>query len=324
VSTRQNGTDTLITAYSEFDRHASGELMVAAPSTDRCGECPVWDPLQQCLFWTDMVGRKFQLYDWVTRKHEIINEGIEIAGFRRNRPGGYVVTNTAGIWTWNGSGELELVASSVDGSALQMNDCTADSAGRLVAGTVFYNPDSKYELGRLISVDTTGKVTVLDDGIHLSNGLGFSPDERTLYFADTAARKIYAYDYDIETGTTRNRRTFVNVPRSEGLPDGLSVDVHGFLWSAQWYGSCVARYDPDGKEERRIHTPAKQTSSVTFGGPELDELYITSAGASEPMPIMPPGYDPVSGFFGGPLYRMRIGIQGQEQRMANITPRKKC
>jgi D-xylonolactonase len=310
------------TAYGELDRYSSGELVVAAASTDGCGECPVWDPVQQCLFWTDFVGREFQSFNWATRKHEVVKKEIEIAGFRRNRPGGYVITNTAGIWTWDGVGDPELIASSVEGSALQMNDCTADSAGRLLAGTVFYNPSAEYKPGFLVSVDTAGKVTVLDEGFHLSNGVGFSPDERTLYFTDTAARKIYAYDYDTQSGSARDRRVFVQVPQSEGIPDGLTVDAQGFIWSAQWYGSCIVRYDPDGREERRIQTPAKQTSSVAFGGPDLDELYITSAGASEPMPIMPPGYDPVSGFFGGPLYRMRIGIQGQEQRHANIRPAK--
>jgi D-xylonolactonase len=103
----------------------------------------------------------------------------------------------------------------------------------------------------------------------------------------------------------------VQVPTTEGLPDGLTVDAEGFLWSAQWYGSCVVRYDPDGRVERRIATPAKQTSSVAFGGPELMDLYITSAGKSEAMPIMPPGYNPHSGRFGGPLFHFRSEVPGK-------------
>ncbi|HWB87195.1 MAG TPA: SMP-30/gluconolactonase/LRE family protein [Bryobacteraceae bacterium] len=307
--------------HGELDRYVAAELVIAVASTDRCGECPVWDRSRQQLFWTDMVGRKFQSFDWATGKHEVVKDGIEIAGFRRNRPGGYVITNTSGIWTWDGAGELELVADAIEGVPLSMNDCTADSAGRLIAGSTYYDPSREYELGKLLSVDPAGKVTILDEGIHLSNGIGHSPDDRILYYADTSERVIYAYDYDIQSGSVSNRRIFVRVPPHEGIPDGLTVDSEGFIWSAQWYGSCVVRYDPDGKEERRIHTPAKQTSSVTFGGPDLDELYITSAGSSEALPCMPPGYDPTAGFFGGPLYRVRVDIQGREQGMTNISPR---
>jgi sugar lactone lactonase YvrE len=93
-------------------------------------------------------------------------------------------------------------------------------------------------------VDTDERVTVLDDGFHLANGLGFSPDDRTLYFTDSAARRIYAYDYNPATGDARNRRTIVRVPDDEGLPDGLTVDADGFVWFAQWYASCVVSYDP--------------------------------------------------------------------------------
>jgi D-xylonolactonase len=102
----------------------------------------------------------------------------------------------------------------------------------------------------------------------------------------------------------------VAVPPDEGLPDGLTVDAEGYLWSAQWYGSAVVRYDPDGKVERRIQTPAKQTSCATFGGADLGDLYITSAAHSEPMPVMPAGYDAVGGLFGGALYRTRPGVRG--------------
>jgi D-xylonolactonase len=110
------------------------------------------------------------------------------------------------------------------------------------------------------------------------------------------------------------------VPADEGIPDGLAVDAQGFVWSAQWYGGRIVRYDPDGKEERRISVPAKQTSSLAFGGPDRTDIYITSAAKSEPMPVMPPNYDPASGFFGGSLFRLRTDIQGQEQPMADIHP----
>jgi D-xylonolactonase len=139
-----------------------------------------------------------------------------------------------------------------------------------------------------------------------------------MYFADSVARRIYAYDYDRRTGGLGNRRVLVRVPDNEGLPDGLTVDAEGFLWSAQWYGGCVVRYDPDGKEERRIRFPAKQVSSVAFGGKDLNDIFVTSAGKSWPSPVMPKSYDPVSGNFGGQLYCVNLGIQGKPDYRADI------
>jgi D-xylonolactonase len=148
--------------------------------------------------------------------------------------------------------------------------------------------------------------------------MGFSPGMDRLYFADSAARIIFSYEYDLQTGSVRDKKVFVQVPAEEGLPDGLAVDADGCIWSAQWYGGCVVRYDPSGKVLQRLRVPAKQSSSVAFGGPDLTDIFITSAAQSEPMPIMPPGYDPVSGNFGGALYHANLGIAGQPQLLADI------
>jgi sugar lactone lactonase YvrE len=202
-----------------------------------------------------------------------------------------------------------------------MNDCIADPRGRLLSGSVFYNPSGEYPLGKLICVDTDGSARIIDEGFHLANGLGFSPDCNTLYFTDSVARTIFAYDYDVTGGTVRNRRVFAKVPPSQGIPDGLTVDAEGFVWSAEWYGSCIVRYDPKGNIERLVDTPAKQTSSLAFGGPKLTDIFITSAAKSEPMPIMPAGYDPKSGYFGGKLYHINFGIRGKAEFFVNIRPK---
>jgi D-xylonolactonase len=189
----------------------------------------------------------------------------------------------------------------------------------LIAGSWFYDPNNNdYPRGDLIQVETDGTARILDDGFKLANGLGFSPDGRTLYFADSAERRIYGYDYDVTTGTPMNRRVFVDMPIERGLPDGLSVDSEGFVWSAEWYGSRVVRYDPDGKLERTILTPAKQTSSLAFGGPDLTSIFLTSASKSEAMPIMPQGYDPLNGNFGGALYRVISEVVGKQPPRTKI------
>ena len=285
-------------------------MEVIADYQDLCGECPVWDPLTSSLYWTDNTGNRFYYYQPATGVHKILKESFQVCGFRMNAGGGFTLINHSGVWLWDGAGEPRLLASEVDGVRLRLNDCAADAAGRLLAGSNFYDVSGNYERAKLFSVATDGRVSILDDGFELSNGIAFSHDSKTMYFTDSTARRIYAYDYDLSTGAARNRRVLVAVPTDEGVPDGLTVDAEGYLWSAQWYGSSVVRYDPDGKVERRIETPAKQTSCATFGGEDLGDLYITTAARSEPMPVMPPGYDPVNGPFGGALYRTRPGVRG--------------
>ena len=274
-----------------------------------CGEAPIWDATQQCLYWTDCAG-KFYRYDWKTRRREIVMDNFEITGCALDHSGGFTFANSCGVWLWNRKDKPSLIVTKIGGVKLQLNDCIADPEGRLLAGSCFYNPREKYPLGRLFCVQTNGTVQILDEGIHLANGLGFSPDRRTLYFADSVARVIYAYEYDATTGSAKNRRVFVKVADTSGLPDGLTVDARGFVWSAEWYGGCICRYDPDGKLERRVQIPAKQTSSLAFGGPEMNDIFVTSAAKSEPMPVMPLGYDPESGYFGGGLFHLNAGVTG--------------
>ncbi len=278
----------------------------------------LWDVKRAELYWADCVGLRFFSYNWRTTAKKLLAEGVEVNGCAFNEPDGFVISNNSGVWLWDGSNEPQLVVAEVAGAKCQMNDCVADPKGRLLAGSWFYDPQKDYQLGGLFLVDTGGSARILDEGFHLANGLSFSPDGKILYFADSAIRTIYAYDYDETTGSVRNRRVAVRVPEKAGIPDGLTVDADGFVWCAEWYRSCVARYDPDGTLERRIEIPAKQTSSLAFGGPDMTDIFITSAARSEPMPIMPSGYDPNSGYFGGALFHVNVGIQGRAEYRANI------
>ncbi len=158
---------------------------------------------------------------------------------------------------------------------------------------------------------------------HFTKRAGISDRRQKLdhiaYLAELAARRIYSSDYEVHPGSVSTRRVFVQVPREKGLLDGLAVDTEGFVWSAQSYGSCVVRYDCDWKAERRATTPAKQTSSLAFGGADFTDILVTSATQSEAMPIMPPGYDPNRGNFGGALYHFNLGIPGLRQHPADLT-----
>ncbi len=294
------------------------EIQIVANYGDLCGEGPLWDEISGSLYWIDATGQKFYRYHPMSRRSEILKEGLEIYGFAFDDSKNFIITNTSGIWLWDGQKDPTLIAAEAQGIKCQMNDCIADPEGRLFAGSFYYDPTCSYPLGYLMRIDPDHTIHVVDEGIHLANGLGFSPDEMTLYFTDTVARIIYAYDYERTTGQVKNRRVFVKVSEEQGIPDGLTVDAEGFVWSAQWYGSCVVRYDPEGKEERRIQFPAKQVSSLTFGGESLTDLFVTSAGKSEPMPVMPPGYDPSTGPMGGQLFQISLDIQGKAEFRANL------
>src|SRR3954470_10675412 len=272
---------------------------VLADDHNLCGEAPLWDALEHKLYWTDCVGKKFYCYDWQARSKKVALDDFEVNGCALDRSGDLVFSNNSGVWLWDRHTSPKLLVAGLGSAKLQLNDCVADPKGRLLAGSCFYDPTSNYELGKLFSIGSSGEVQILDEGFHLANGLGFSMDGQVLYFADSVARKVFAYSYDADRGIARNRRTFIELDRNSGLPDGLTVDAEDFVWVAEWYGSCVCRYDPDGKLERKIHVPAKQSSSVMFGGTELRDLFVTSAARSEPMPVMPEGYDAHSGYFGG-------------------------
>lgn len=283
-----------------------------------CGESPLWDVHEQALYWTDTLSSSVFRYDWRAKRSARWLQNVEVNGFALDVSGGLTLVNNSGVWFWPGAGEAVLPVTKPGQEPCRLNDCVADPAGRLLAGSTFYDPAREYALGKLLSITPDGKVGILDEGFHLANGLGFSPDNRTLYLTDSITRAIYAYDYDSRTGHAGHRRKFVTLDSSCGLPDGLTVDATGFVWTAEWYGSAVSRFDPDGCLERRIPIPAKQTSSVAFGGPELTDIFVTSAAKSEPMPVMQPGYDPTTGYFGGALFHFNIGIQGKAEHRTRL------
>lgn len=292
-------------------------LEVVAQDNNRCGESPIWDAERQRLLWTDIEsGLVYQLIP-ATGEKTVISRGLMVAGIALNRTGELVFAGAEGLHLWRGQDDYRTLFSEHQGEALFFNDLIADPRGRIYGGTVYWGPDGMEKPGKLYLFDRE-TVQVVEEGLQLANGLGFSPDNRTLYFADSAARVIYAYDVHPESGALSNRRTFARVHAEEGLPDGLTVDAEGYVWSAQWYGAQVVRYDPDGAVERRIRMPVTQVSSVGFGGEELTDLYITTAGESWPSHTAPPGYDFDAPNIGGSLYRLRTGTQGKPEHLADL------
>ncbi len=293
------------------------EIEMLADVKARVGEGPVWDPSRQLLIWTDIqTGRLFE-YDPASGENRNIYQGVYVGGTAVNKQGGLLLATWEGIGLWREGGEIAYIHKGIlRGMQMQFNDVSADPGGRFFAGT-YYWPEAT---GTLYRFDPNGSIHIVQDGVALSNGIGFSPDLKTMYYTDSAVRTIYAYDYDASSGDVSNRREFVVLPETEGITDGMTVDAEGFVWSAIWGGGCVIRFDPDGREERRISFPATQTASCMFGGADLNELYVTTAwsGTGEPPAgFEPAGYD-YSAHRGGELYRVRLDIQGKPEFEADF------
>ena len=295
------------------------QIEVVADYGDLCGEGPLWHQREQALYWTDITGKRLYRWTYPDSKHQIIHQGLEVSGIALHESGNFVVVNSGGVWIWDLQNDPILIVDTIENKKCALNDCIVDPQGRIFSGSCFYDAaKDSYARGYLFRIDADGAGHVVDEGISLANGLGFSPDSSTLYFADSAERVIFAYDYRPLDGSLRNRRRFVSVPSHEGLPDGLTVDAEGFIWCAQWFGGCIVRYDPDGKEQQRISVPAAQSSSVAFGGPDLSDIFVTSAALDDSLPLAPPGYFPTAQRTGGALYRLNLGIQGRLEYKARV------
>ncbi len=252
------------------------DVRVAFPHAAFLGEGPTWSATTQKLYWVDILAPSIQVSDPATGHTRTIRMPELVGAIVPRRQGGFVTAMQGGFKTVDlTTGAVTLVAApEADRPGNRFNDGKCDRRGRFWAGTLAL--DTSPSAGSLYRLDPDGRVSTMETGIHVSNGLGWSPDDRRFYFTDSGRRQIFVYDFDLESGRIENRRVFAELPEGAGTPDGLTVDAHGFLWSAQWDGWCVTRYDPDGKVERVINLPVPRPTSCIFGGPDLATLYVTS------------------------------------------------
>jgi sugar lactone lactonase YvrE len=241
------------------------------------GEGPVWDPREELLLWVDIdAGQVHRLRPGGAHEHFDVGQKVGAVVVRQS--GGFALAVKNGfafLDQWGGA--LRIVGSpEQDKPQNRMNDGKVDSAGRFWAGTM--GPDKGD--ARLYRLETDGFIRTMVDGVTISNGMGWSPDERTMYYIDTPTQRVDAFAYDAPSGNITNRRTLIEVPKREGSPDGMTVDEDGCLWIAFWGGGAVRRYTPKGELDRTIEVPASLVTSCTFGGRDRAELYITTASAA--------------------------------------------
>ncbi|MAQ83733.1 MAG: IclR family transcriptional regulator [Maritimibacter sp.] len=251
------------------------DIACAIPGEDFLGEGPFWDADAQRLHWVDILAPGLLSGDPATgeRSFRPMPELVGVAIPKAT--GGFVCATETGIKTISATGEIAVLAEpEADRPGNRFNDGKCDSRGRLWVGSLAINTEPGR--GRLWRVDPDGSFALMEEGLHISNGLGWSPDERTFYFTD-GPKTIWAYDFDAAVGTISNKRAFAEFGPGDGVPDGLTVDAEGYVWVAIWDGWAVRRYAPDGRLDRTISLPVPRPTSCTFGGPDMDRLFVTSA-----------------------------------------------
>lgn len=238
------------------------------------GEGPLWHPDEQRLYWVDIPAGRLYRYDPTTDEYDLAYEtdGPPLGGFTIEADGALLLFTHGTISRWIPEDGTAKPVATID-TTTRFNDVIADPDGRVFCGTM----PGENSLGDLYCLDPDGTSTVVLEDVDIANGMGFSRDSETFYFTESEARRIYAFDYDRSTGELSTKRTFLETPADDGIPDGMTVDEEGYIWSARWNGGRVVRYAPDGTPVDEIELPARKVSSVTFGGPEYRDLYLTTA-----------------------------------------------
>lgn len=259
----------------DLDGITIAEVAVAGPA--EVGEGPVWDDAAGELLWVDIPVGLIHRWRPGTSTVATIAADQPVGAVALRRTGGLVAAVRDGFALVDEeTGELErLRPVEIDRAENRMNDGKCDSAGRFWAGTM--SEDMRPGAGSLYRLDPDLTVTTVLSGVSVSNGLGWSPDDRTMYYVDSLERAIDAFDFDAQRGKLSNRRRLVAIEAEDGMPDGMAVDSAGFVWVALWGGGAVRRYGPAGELDSVVRLPATQVSSCTFGGADLRDLYVTSA-----------------------------------------------
>ncbi len=272
------------------------------------GEGPLWHPMESRVYWADIPEGRLFRYNPYTRTHEQIYDGREVGGYTIQSDGSLLLfMDRCSVAVLRGDALDFIVEEIPDQTDNRFNDVIADPAGRVFCGTMSH-PDGRP--ATLYRMDTDGSLTPVLENVGLCNGMGFTTGLKHMYFTDSLAHKIYIFDYDIESGEITNRRVFVETPDDDGtVPDGMTVDAEDHVWSARWDGSALYRFAPDGSEIARIDFPAKKVSSVIFGGRDLTDMYVTTAG----------GHDkPNEGPGAGALFRLNLGIKGKPEFLSRV------
>lgn len=255
---------------------------VAVRERAELGEGPTWDPAAGRLIWVDILSSRVHTYDPSTGRRTVMATGQHVGAAKPRAGGGLVVVLRDGTGLYDADGAFSwLVHDPVPGR--RGNDAAVAPDGALWVGTMRY--DEAEGGGTLSRIAPDGTVRRVPDEVTVSNGTGWSPDGRLMYYTDTPTRRIDVFDVVGERVV--NRRPFATVERGAGWPDGLTVDAEGCVWAALWDGAAIRRYTPDGRLDRVVELPVRRPTACAFGGPVLRDLYVSTArtGLAAPHPL---------------------------------------
>jgi sugar lactone lactonase YvrE/DNA-binding IclR family transcriptional regulator len=277
ISHNAGGQFMSIQPRAEPTDGAGFDVQCVAETRSLLGEGPTWSPRDGALYWVDILTPSVHCFDSVHHTDREVKLGSMVSVAIPKSTGGLLVATPTGLMT------LDMATKTLSAfchpeserPGNRYNDGKCDRMGRLWIGTL--DMGTAANRGNLFRVNADGSWKKMDSGITVSNGLGWSPDNRRMYFTDSVRRTIYVYDFDLFPGTISNRRPFIMLDANDGTPDGLTVDEEGCLWVAVWDAWRVSRYSPDGRELLRIRMPVPRPTSCCFGGANLDTLYVTSA-----------------------------------------------
>jgi sugar lactone lactonase YvrE len=284
---------------------STSDVELALKIRSAVAEGPVWDERSQSLVWVDIMNHQVHVFDPSTGQDRAIDVGQPVGAAAPRQAGGLVLALHDGFALLDADlGTPRMVAPiEADVAATRMNDGKCDAAGRFWAGTMAYN--QKDPIGSLYRLDPDLRVTQVVRDVTLSNGLDWSLDNRQMYYVDSTTQGLDAFDFDLAQGTLGQRRRLVSIPAQEGLPDGMTVDAEGGLWLALHGSGTVRRYLPSGELDRVIRVPARYVTCCAFGGPDYQDLYITTMTygfSDEELKDTP---------LAGSLFRCRPGVRGR-------------
>lgn len=244
------------------------------------GEGPIWDKGK--LYWVDIMGKRVYTYDPEADSERYVELDQMVGTVVPRAQGGLAVAVERGFATLDEDGTLQMIAEvEADDPRTRFNDGKCDPAGRFWAGTMAMT--EKAPLGSLYALEADGTVRKMYSPVTTSNGICWSLDAKTMYYIDSPTREVAAFDYDVATGEIANKRTVIRFAPEDGSPDGMTIDADGNLWVALWDGWCVVCIDPNtGERVRKIDVPVQRVTACAFGGPDLRDLYITTARVGVP------------------------------------------
>ena len=283
------------------------------------GESPIWVAEESALYWLDIAVGK--IYRWHASSDALSQWQMPemVGSMAMCTHGGWIVAMETGIYqvqlNLNGAcTHTKLADVEHPIQPMRFNDGRCDRQGRFLSGTMFNDTKAGKNVGSLYQFGNDRQLTRLVDDLIVPNGLAFSPDGRTMYLADTytSRQTVWAFDYDVDTGTPHNQRVFVDMHQHLGRPDGAAIDADGCYWVCATDAGLVSRFTPEGKLDQSLAVPTAKPAMCAFGGDNLDTLFVTSlrrAGISEEE-------DP----YAGRVFALQPGVKGLAEPMFKNTP----